>query len=226
MDSQTDTTEIILDEIDSLPTLEDLMQELEAVGESAFDDGKTPGGIRVVAEKSIEPILEIEPHHAAETEDAKAVAMLRLKRENEELTAALRRVQSDFENYRRRVERERGDNYAFALMAIVNNLLPVLDNFRIALTNAENRSSDTDLQQFFSGFELISQQLEKVLQTLGVQPVAALGETFNPQFHEAVSTEFSADSPPNTVVEEIVRGYRLGSKLVRPAMVKVSVNSE
>jgi len=226
VDSQTDTTEIILDEIDSLPTLEDLMQELEAVGESAFDDGKTPGGIRVVAEKSIEPILEIEPHHAAETEDAKAVAMLRLKRENEELTAALRRVQSDFENYRRRVERERGDNYAFALMAIVNNLLPVLDNFRIALTNAENRSSDTDLQQFFSGFELISQQLEKVLQTLGVQPVAALGETFNPQFHEAVSTEFSADSPPNTVVEEIVRGYRLGSKLVRPAMVKVSVNSE
>jgi molecular chaperone GrpE len=226
VDSQTDTTEIILDEIDSLPTLEDLMHELEAVGESAFDDGKTPGGIRVVAEKSIEPLLEIEPHHAAETGDAKAAAMLRLKRENEELTAALRRVQSDFENYRRRVERERGDNYAFALMAIVNNLLPVLDNFRIALTNAENRSSNQDLQQFFSGFELISQQLEKVLQTLGVQPVAALGEAFNPQFHEAVSTEFVADSPPNTVVEEIVRGYRLGSKLVRPAMVKVSVNAE
>lgn len=226
MDSQTDTTEIILDEIDSLPTLEDLMHELEADAESAFDDGKTPGGIRVVAEKSIEPILEINPHHGAETEDATTAALLRLRRENDELTAALRRVQSDFENYRRRVERERGDNYAFALMAIVNNLLPVLDNFRIALTNAENRSPNQDLQQFFSGFELISQQLEKVLQTLGVQPVAALGETFNPQFHEAVSTEFSADSPPNTVVEEIVRGYRLGNKLVRPAMVKVSVNAE
>ncbi|HEX9928033.1 MAG TPA: nucleotide exchange factor GrpE [Pyrinomonadaceae bacterium] len=226
MDSQTDTTEIILDEIDSLPTLEDLMHELEAVGESAFDDGKTPGGIRVVAEKSTEPILEIEPHQTAETDDATTAALLRLRRENDELTAALRRVQSDFENYRRRVERERGDNYAFALMAIVNNLLPVLDNFRIALNNAENRSSNQDLQQFFSGFELISQQLEKVLQTLGVQPVAALGEAFNPQFHEAVSTEFVADSPPNTVVEEIVRGYRLGSKLVRPAMVKVSVNAE
>lgn len=226
MNSQTDTTEIILEEIDSLPSLDDLMLELEAAGESAFDDGKTPGGIRVVAEKSIEPLLEVEPVNAAETADATTAALLRLKRENEELTAALRRVQSDFENYRRRVERERGDNYAFALMAIVNNLLPVLDNFRLALANAENRSSNQDLQQFFSGFELISQQLEKVLDTLGVQRIAALGETFNPQFHEAVSTEFDPDSPPNTVVEEIVRGYRLGNKLVRPAMVKVSVNAE
>ncbi|MDQ4122270.1 MAG: nucleotide exchange factor GrpE [Acidobacteriota bacterium] len=226
MNSQTDTTEIILDDIDKLPSLEDLMQELEAVGETAFDDGKTPGGIRVVAEKSVEPLLEIEPAQPAETDDATAATLLRLKRENDELTAALRRVQSDFENYRRRVERERGDNYAFALMAIVNNLLPVLDNFRIALANAENRAADKDLQQFFSGFELISQQLEKVLNTMGLQRISALGETFNPQFHEAVSTEFLPDSPPNTVVEEIVRGYRLGNKLVRPAMVKVSVNAE
>lgn len=202
------------------------MQELEAVGESAFDDGKTPGGIRVVSEKSIEPILEIEPHHAPESEDATAAALIRLRRENDDLTAALRRVQSDFENYRRRVERERGENYAFALMAIVNNLLPVLDNFRIALANAEHRSPDTDVEQFFDGFELILQQLEKVLDTMGIQPIAALGETFNPQYHEAVSTEFMPDSPPNTVVEEIVRGYRLGVKLVRPAMVRVSVNAE
>lgn len=226
MNSQTDTTEIILEEIDSLPTLDDLMQELEAAGESAFDDGKTPGGIRVVSEQSIEPVLELEPHDASETEDATSAALLRLRRENDELTAALRRVQSDFENYRRRVERERGENYAFALIAIVNNLLPVLDNFRIALINADHRSPETDVEQFFNGFELILQQLEKVLNTMGIQPVPALGEMFNPQIHEAVSTEFVPDSPPNTVVEEIVRGYRLGVKLVRPAMVRVSVNAE
>jgi molecular chaperone GrpE len=226
VNSQIDTPEIILEEIDSLPSLDDLMLELEAVGESAFDDGKTPGGIRVVAEKSIEPVLEIEPNHASESEDATSAALLRLRRENDELTAALRRVQSDFENYRRRIERERGENYAFALMAIVNNLLPVLDNFRIAISNADHRSPDADVQQFFNGFELILNQLEKVLDTMGIQPIRALGEAFNPQFHEAVSTEFAPDSPPNTVVQEIVRGYRLGAKLVRPAMVKVSVNAE
>jgi molecular chaperone GrpE len=223
VDSQIDTSEIILEEIDSLPTLDDLMLELEAVGESAFDDAATAGGICVVAEKSIEPVLEIEPAKTAE--DATSATVLRLKRENDELLAALRRVQSDFENYRRRIERERGDNYAFALSAIVKNLLPVLDNFQLALVNAENHSSEKDLRQFFSGFELILRQLEKVLDTMGVQQVAALGETFDPQLHEAVSTEVSAETPANTVVEEIVRGYRLGNKLIRPAMVKVSVNT-
>lgn len=222
MDSQTETTEIVLEEIDSLPTLDDLMQELEAVGESAFNDNRTPGGIRVVEEKSIEPVLEIDDAKPAD----EAAAILRLKRENEDLFAALRRVQSDFENYRRRVERDRSENYVFALTAIINNLLPVLDNFRLALANAEEHSSTEELQQFFSGFELISRQLEKVLDTLGVQPVAALGEIFNPQLHEAVSTEFAADAAPNTIIEEIVRGYRLGNKLIRPAMVKVSVKDE
>lgn len=213
MDSQIDNTEIIIEEIDSLPSLADLMKELESVGASDFD--------------AAESLLEIETVRTKElADDATGAALVRLKRENEDLTAALRRVQSDFENYRRRIQRERGDNYAFALMSIVNNLLPVLDNFRLALANAEGWSKEKDLQQFFDGFELISQQLEKVLDTLGIQRIAALGETFDPQIHEAVSTEFAADTPPDTIVEEIVRGYRLGNKLVRPAMVKVSVNAE
>lgn len=219
MDSQIDTSEIVLEEIDSLPTLDDLMKELEAGDDSAFDDAPVVGGFRVVGEKSAEPVLKTEPVNNNQ--------VFELKRKNEDLQAALRRVQSDFENYRRRIERERGSNYAFALTAIVKELLPVIDNFHLALVNAEKHSSEQqELQQFFSGFELILQQLEKVLNTMGVKPVAALGETFDPSFHDAVSTEIVEGVEPNTVVEEILRGYLLGNKLIRPAMVKVSINAE
>ena len=219
MNSQTDTTEIILEEFDSaaLPSLEDLMQELEAADDTAFEE-QAVGGIRVVSEKSNEPFLETQPERRQEDSV--------IKRENEELIAALRRVQSDFENYRRRVERERGEHYAFAVSSIVKEILPVLDNFRLALSNSENHTSENDLRQFFDGYRLILQQLEKVLTVLGVQPIPAIGETFNPQYNEAIATEAAENIEPNTIIEEVVRGYRLGEKLIRSAMIKFSINAQ
>lgn len=149
----------------------------------------------------------------------------RLEGETKELKDALARRQADFENYRKRMERERVDTYNRVVADIASKLLPVLDNLKRALeTEASVEASESDeFRHFLSGVDLIHKQLAGVLDALGVKPILAEGELFNPHLHEAVVTEPSDDYEPDTVVQEIVRGYRLGDKLIRPALVKVAV---
>lgn len=130
------------------------------------------------------------------------------------------RLQADFDNFRKRAERGRIEAYHALAAEVVTRLLPVADNFRRALEAETSRSED--LQQFVIGVELICKQLDEVLAAYGVEPIAAVGEIFDPHIHEAIATEATADLPPNTIVAEIVRGYRLGDKLLRPALVKVA----
>jgi molecular chaperone GrpE len=103
--------------------------------------------------------------------------------------------------------------------------LPVLDNLGRALdAEASVESSESDeFRHFISGVDLIYKQLNGVIEALGVKPVPAVGETFNPHFHEAVVTEPTDEYEPDTVMQEIVRGYRMGDKLIRPSLVKVAV---
>ncbi len=135
------------------------------------------------------------------------------------------RRQADFENFRKRVDRERSETYNRAVADLVAKLLPVLDNLGRALdTEASVEATESDeFRHFLSGVDLIYKQLSGVLETLGVKPVSAVGEHFDPHVHEAVVTEETDDYEPDTVMQEIVRGYRLGDKLLRPALVKVAV---
>ena len=148
----------------------------------------------------------------------------RVETENAELKDRLARRQADFENYRKRVERERSETYNRVVADVTAKLLPVVDNLKRALeaeASVEAAESD-EFRHFLSGVDLIYKQLNGVIEALGVKPIAAVGEQFNPHVHEAVVTEATDDFEPDTVMQEIVTGYRLGDKLIRPALVKVA----
>lgn len=148
----------------------------------------------------------------------------RVEAENAEFKDRLARRQADFENYRKRVERERTETYNRVVADIATKLLPVLDNLKRALeAEASVEASESDeFRHFLSGVDLICKQLNGVLEALGVKPVPSVGEKFNPHVHEAVVTEATDEYEPDTVIQEIVAGYRLGDKLIRPALVKVA----
>ncbi|MBA2731577.1 MAG: nucleotide exchange factor GrpE [Acidobacteria bacterium] len=148
----------------------------------------------------------------------------RVETQRDEFREALARRQADFENYRKRVERDRADNYHRMVGDVVSKLLPVHDNLRRAL-EAETSLQETqskEFRHFLNGVELIYKQLSSVLEGLGLQPVLALGQRFDPHVHEAVVMEQTEEHEPDTVIQEIAPGYRLGEKLLRPAMVKVA----
>jgi molecular chaperone GrpE len=156
---------------------------------------------------------------------ASRAELKRLEGEVKELKDSLARRQADFENYRKRMERERSETYNRVVADIAAKLLPVLDNLKRALeTEASLEASESDeFRHFLSGVDLIHKQLDGVLDALGVKPVLAEGEQFDPHVHEAVVTEPTDDYEPDTVMQEIVRGFKMGDKLIRPALVKVAV---
>ncbi len=148
----------------------------------------------------------------------------RLEAENAELKDLVARRQADFENYRKRVERERSETYNRVVADVAAKLLPVVDNLKRALdAEASVKAAESDeFRHFLSGVDLINKQLSGVLDALGVKPVSSVGEQFDPHVHEAVVTEPTDDYAPDTVMQELVTGYRLGDKLIRPALVKVA----
>ena len=148
----------------------------------------------------------------------------RIEAENAELKNQLARRQADFENYRKRVERERNETYNRVAADVATKLLPVSDNLKRALeAESSVEASETDeFRHFLSGVDLIWKQLNGVLDALGVKPIPSVGEPFDPHVHEAVVTEATDEYEPDTVIQEIVAGYRLGDKLIRPALVKVA----
>ena len=142
----------------------------------------------------------------------------RLLREKSELQDLLQRRQAEFENFRRRVERERGELFEFASMDSVKALLPVLDDFERAV---KVESAD---KEYSRGIELIYQRLYESLKKLGLEPVSTEGTIFNPHLHHAVDMVDTKDQPDQTILEEYQRGYHFKGRLLRPAMVKVAIN--
>lgn len=151
----------------------------------------------------------------------------RVQEENTELKNQLARRQADFENYRKRVDRERSETYNRVVADLAAKLLGVLDNLKRALeTEASVEATESDeFRHFLSGVDLIYKQLSGVLEALGVKPIIVVGEQFNPHIHEAVLTEPTDEFEPDTVTQEIRAGYRLGDKLIRPALVKVATRT-
>jgi molecular chaperone GrpE len=148
----------------------------------------------------------------------------KVRAEQQEFQDAAARRQADFDNFRKRIERERVESYQRVVADVVGQLLPVMDNLRRA-HEAESSMEATESQEFrnfLHGVELISKQLNGVLENLGIEQVPTVGHPFDPHVHEAIATEQTDEFEPDTVMQEIVRGYRLGEKLLRPAMVKVA----
>jgi molecular chaperone GrpE len=141
-----------------------------------------------------------------------------LKAERDQLLDRLARLQAEFENARKRAERERTEYRDYAAASVVEQFLPVLDNFELAL------KASGSTEQLRSGVELIVKQMEEVLRQMQVTPVPTVGEQFDPRQHEALGSVERADLPDQHVAEEIRRGYKIREKLLRPAMVRVVSN--
>jgi Molecular chaperone GrpE (heat shock protein) len=139
-----------------------------------------------------------------------------LRRERDVLQDRLLRTAADFDNYRKRVDRERRDLAEQTAGEAIKDLLPIIDNLERALQAA---AEDDPLRK---GVELIHKQMLEMLRKRGVTPIEALGADFDPNVHEAVTHEESDQHREGEVMEELQRGYKVGERLLRPAMVKVA----
>ena len=155
---------------------------------------------------------------ASGTAESSNAELQKLKAERDTLLDRLARAQAEFENARRRAAKEQQDFRDFATVDAIKSLLPVVDSFERAL-QAKSEPAD-----FRTGVELIYKQLQDVLAKLGVRPIPAKGEQFDPQVHEAIEMVETSDAADHEVLEEWQRGYKFKDRLLRPAMVKVAKN--
>lgn len=203
---------------DPLPSEDDMEFEEQAQGNS---DPGAPELARAASDSVHES--DLGGPDLAELVASRA-ELKRLEAALAEATEGLARRQADFENYRKRIERERGQAHGRVVADVARKLLPVVDNLARALEHERNVESteSEEFRHFLHGVRLISKQLNDVFESLGIQPIASVGERFDPHIHEAVVTEPSDEYEPDTVTEELARGYRIGDRLLRPAMVKVA----
>jgi len=139
------------------------------------------------------------------------------KVERDELKDLLLRRQAEFDNYRKRSERERADYLQYAAMDFIKELLPVLDDFERALKALAPKSD------YAKGVEMIYSRMFETMKKLGLEPIESAGKPFDPHFHQAIERVETADADDNTVIGEFQRGYSFKGRLLRPAMVKVAV---
>lgn len=144
----------------------------------------------------------------------------RLRVERDTLYDRLARMQAEFDNARKRAAREQQEYRDYALTDTIKAFIPVLDSFDRALKSSPEKS------EFHVGLELIHKQLQDALAKIGVQPISAKGQQFDPRFHEAIEMVDTEDVPDHEVLEELQSGYKLKDRLIRPAMVKVARNSK
>jgi len=185
-------------------------------------------------EAQLDPSTELpaptaEEELAAETERSEAGAAEeatgrkeydQLKAERDRLLDRLARLQAEFENARKRAERERAEYREYATGSAAEQFLPVLDNLELAL------KAKGSAEQLRSGMSLIVKQMEEILDKMQVKVVPTVGEAFDPRFHEALGAVERDDIPDQHVAEEIRRGYKIRERLLRPALVRVAHNAK
>jgi molecular chaperone GrpE len=194
-----DTPEVALDLDDQTTDLEAAMRDAVAAVEGVQSGGKAG-----------------DPPAAGGSADELA----KLRQENTELRDRSVRTLADFDNFRKRAERERQELKRYALLEPIRELLTVADNLDLALSA---QGSADDLKR---GVEMIHRQMTELLRRFGAVEVPAVGQPFDPTLHEAVAREESREVKVPTVAAELRRGYKMYDRLVRPAMVKVAVPAE
>jgi len=169
---------------------------------------------------SAEPLMPVEP--ATLTPEQLEELKARAAKADEHWDRMLRTA-ADFENFKKRVSREKQEAIRFANETLIQQLLPVLDNFDMALAAAQaNPNPAENLQSLEAGIAMIHQQLRNALFESGLEPVEAAGQKFDPNWHEAISQKETNEVPEDHVVQQIRRGYKLRDRLLRPASVIVA----
>ena len=166
--------------------------------------------------------MSANPTPAPETASAAELDQLRIERdglrvERDELRDTLIRQRAEFENFRKRTERERIDQSQYASMEVVGDLLPILDDFERALT------ADSSSPEYAKGVQMIYQRMAESMKKTGLETIEAAGKPFDPHLHQAIERVETADVPDHTVLSEFQRGYLFKGKLLRPSMVRVAV---
>ncbi len=144
--------------------------------------------------------------------------------DRKEIFESAQRRTKDFENYKVRTERERRETFQNQLGNLATQMLPALDNLNRAVDFAMAMPDEqrVEIRQFFDGIALVNQQVNEVLAGMGVQEIATVGEEFDPNLHEAVATEETEEFEPNSISAELLRGYRIGDRVIRHSMVRVA----
>ncbi len=142
-----------------------------------------------------------------------------LRVERDEVRELLLRRQAEFDNFRKRTEKERSEYLQYAGMEMVRDMLPILDDFDRAL-KVEGGSPE-----YVKGVEMIYSRMYEALKKVGLEPIETAGQAFDPHLHQAVERVETADAPDGAILSEFQRGYRFKGKLLRPSMVKVAVHA-
>jgi molecular chaperone GrpE len=190
----------------------------EPAGEADAGDAEE----QVITERADEEPDKAAAEEAAAEEDGQAAIVADLaaaRAEADSYLDDLRRLQADFDNYRKRMLREQTARIASASQGLVAKLLPVLDNFELAVSHAEQ---SRDFDRMLKGVEMVFGELREVLQGEGLVKLEAEGKPFDPERHEAVVAVEQEGAEPGTVVDVVRTGYELRGKVLRPAMVKVA----
>jgi len=237
-------------EVDNSSSVDDFIKQLEAKEkdlhitaettievEDSFDDANLPDFIKsgefefaapATVPASIPPMPVETGSKGITLPLEKEIAGLKaqiatLEADRDEMRHATLRRAKDFDNYKSRTERERKETFQTQIGNLATQMLPALDNLNRALDFAMElpEQQRTDMQQFFDGIVLVNQQVNEVFAAMGIQPIETVGHTFDPHLHEAVATEEAGDRDPNTISAELLRGYRMGDRVIRHSMVKV-----
>lgn len=239
-------------DMDSTSSVDDFIRQLEAkekdlhitadmsieIADSDFDMGGVPDFMQpelLIPPVAKSPVAKSFDSQASPATKARnyelenelsslKVKVLELRNERNEIQEKSDRRIKDFENFKYRMDRERRGSFIDQIANLASQMLPVLDNLDRALdmVPASAEKKTPEFQQMFDGIVLVNQQLNEVFAGMGVTSISCVGETFDPNFHEAVATDELSDLPPNTVSGEMLRGYRIGNKVIRHSMVKVA----
>lgn len=184
------------------------------------DDLEKPEEEAIVDDKGTSSDAIDQEDSEAPTEDDPEAELKAAEQKADEYYDRLLRASAEFDNYKKRTTREMRDVVRYANEKLLKELLSVADNLERAITSAQLDNAEDDA--LLEGVRLTLNEIEKILERHNVQPVKALGEPFDPNFHQAMMQAESEDQPVNTVIEEMQKGYVLHDRLLRPAMVVVS----
>ncbi|CAM3439143.1 nucleotide exchange factor GrpE [Marinicrinis lubricantis] len=207
-------------------------EKLNTSSEATYEEVETAAESSETVEHLNEQAEQAESDNNADASEAKESAgseadqpaeqegqIEELKKTIEEQQNRILRMQAEFDNFRRRTRQEKEEFAKYASVKLIEQLLPVLDNFERALDSSKNTQ---DFESLAKGIEMVFRQMSQVMDQEGLTPIHAVGQPFNPEVHEAVMKVQSDEHEEGIVVEELQRGYTLHGKVIRPSMVKVS----